>query len=232
MQKCDWREHSNGMWYLDDYVTFLEMLRSLTIPAKAKLNDFKFTSAPMLDTTADLNAAAINNAISAAVSKDYRLYASNVPEETYQGICDDQVASAEDRINFAQATTDYLHNTDQVFQSDIARNGRFMPQQSTKHQLAYHMFSVLSYFFDCRDGGACQFRWEDWLMGYFGAPDMAENETPGERSEFHQFKFAAESTVVQYCYYDQTWFQICRFMEQNFRNAVASLHYRHFVVDG
>jgi hypothetical protein len=43
-----------------------------------------------------------------------------------------------------------------------------MPEQSEKRDLAYHIFSVLSFFFNCRDDGACRYRWENWLLEYFG----------------------------------------------------------------
>jgi hypothetical protein len=44
-----------------------------------------------------------------------------------------------------------------------------MPEQSKQQDLAYHIFSVLSFFFDSRDDGACRYRWEERLLEYFGA---------------------------------------------------------------
>jgi hypothetical protein len=99
-----------------------------------------------------------------------------------------------------------------------------MPAQSAQHDLAYHIFSVLSFFFDCRDDGACRYRWEDWLLDYFGA--SSDNDDP---SEFHHFEFApASPSRPDYEYFNQTWFQMCFFLEHNFRNAISALHYRLF----
>jgi hypothetical protein len=36
-----------------------------------------------------------------------------------------------------------------------------MPEQTRGQDVAHHVFSVLSYFFDCRDDGACRYRWEE-----------------------------------------------------------------------
>lgn len=99
-----------------------------------------------------------------------------------------------------------------------------MPAQSAQQDLAYHIFSVLSFFFNCRDDGACRYRWEDWLLDYFGASSDDEG-----RSEFHEFEFSpASSTRPEYEYFNQTWFQMCFFLEHNFRNAISALHYKLF----
>jgi hypothetical protein len=99
-----------------------------------------------------------------------------------------------------------------------------MPAQSAQQDLAYHIFSVISFYFNCRDDGACRYRWEDWLLDYFGA--SSDNDG---LSEFHHFEFALASTSrPDYEYFNQTWFQMCFFLEHNFRNAISALHYRLF----
>jgi hypothetical protein len=100
-----------------------------------------------------------------------------------------------------------------------------MPEQSKQQDLAYHIFSVLSFFFDSRDDGACRYRWEEALLTYFGAGVTEE----GASADFHKFEFsAADPAKPDYEYYNQPWFQMCFFLEHNFRNAIAGLHYKLF----
>jgi hypothetical protein len=121
-----------------------------------------------------------------------------------------------------------------------------------------HIFSVLSFFFDCRDDGACRYRWEEELLKYFGAgvteegafadfhkfefaaadaakPDYEYYNQPWFQMcfftffHFHKFEFAAaDAAKPDYEYYNQPWFQMCFFLEHNFRNAIAGLHYKLF----
>ena len=100
-----------------------------------------------------------------------------------------------------------------------------MPEQSKQQDLAYHIFSVLSFFFDCRDDGVCRYRWEEELLKYFGAAVTAE----GDSADFHKFEFAAaDDAKPDYEYYNQPWFQMCFFLEHNFRYAISGLHYKLF----
>ena len=100
-----------------------------------------------------------------------------------------------------------------------------MPEQSKQQDLAYHIFSVLSFFFDCRDDGACRYRWEEEPLKYFGAGVTEE----GASADFHKFQFAAaDDKTRDYEYYNQPWFQMCFFLEHNFRYAISGLHYKLF----
>ncbi|NBX17202.1 MAG: hypothetical protein EBR09_07545 [Proteobacteria bacterium] len=115
-----------------------------------------------------------------------------------------------------KSTWGFSHQNFQYFHS--------MPSQSLQQDLAYHVYSILCFFFNCRDDGACRYRWEEWLLDYFGA--SSKDET---RSEFHRFEFQNPTkSTTDYEYYNQTWFQMCFFMEHNFRNAVSALHYKLF----
>jgi len=98
-----------------------------------------------------------------------------------------------------------------------------MPEQSPQQDLAYHIYSVLCFFFNCRDDGACRYRWEEWLLEYFGA-----SCTGDQQSDFHQFDFQSSTSSPDYKYYNQTWFQMCFFMEHNFRNAISAINYKLF----
>ena len=100
-----------------------------------------------------------------------------------------------------------------------------MPEQSKQQDLAYHIFSVLAFFFDNRDDGACRYMWEEAFLTYFGAGVTEE----GASADFHKFEFlAADPAKPDYEYYNQPWFQMCFFLEHNFRNAIAGLHYKLF----
>ena len=61
-----------------------------------------------------------------------------------------------------------------------------MPEESEQQNKAHHIFSILSWFFDCRDGGACRFESEDALCEYFGS----NISKPFEASQFETFTFA------------------------------------------
>lgn len=99
-----------------------------------------------------------------------------------------------------------------------------LPSQSPQQDLAYHIYSILCFFFNCRDDGACRYRWEEWLLNYFGA-----NCSNGTKSDFHKFEFQTLTpTTTYYEYFNQTWFQMCFFLEHNFRNALSALHYKLF----
>ena len=75
-----------------------------------------------------------------------------------------------------------------------------MPEQSKQQDLAYHIFSVLAFFFDSRDDGACRYRWEEELLKYFGAGVTEE----GASADFHKFEFAAaDAAKPDYEYYNR-----------------------------
>jgi len=113
------------------------------------------------------------------------------------------------------------------FENNNVKYSYSMPKQSPQEDLAYHIYSILCFFFNCRDDGACRYRWEEWLLEYFGAGCKY-----GTQSDFHKFEFQKASTSTRdYEYYNQTWFQMCFFLEHNFRNAISALHYKLFDMD-
>lgn len=167
--EAQWRDASNGMWYVQDYIDFFNMLRNLKEPSGIQPQDQK---------PAILNASVVHQSTYAMLT------AEAGDEET---------------------------KTLQV-----------MPQQTPSSQRAYHMFSILSWFFDSRDSGACRWQWEDHVLQYFGA-DCED----GVESEFDKFLFRRSSASMSDTkYFDNTWFLMTLFMEVNFRNAVAAMHYR------
>ena len=113
------------------------------------------------------------------------------------------------------------------FENNNVQYSHSIPEQSPQQDLAYHIYSILCFFFNCRDDGACRYRWEEWLLQYFGAGCKG-----GTQSDFHKFEFQrASNSTPDYEYYNQTWFQMCFFLEHNFRNAISALHYKLFEMD-
>ena len=102
-----------------------------------------------------------------------------------------------------------------------------LPRRFHVHDRACHRFSVLSWFFDCRDAGACRYAWEDYVLEYFGAYMSAE-----QPSQFDVFQHLEKLPKPQYNYYKNPWFQITLFLEHNFRNAIAQMHYKLFEMRG
>lgn len=97
-----------------------------------------------------------------------------------------------------------------------------MPKPLEVQDRAHHQFSILAWFFDCRDAGACGYQWEDFVLEYFGAYIEGQERN----SEFEKFTFSDLPTGEHYTYFNQKWFQICVFLEHNFRNAIAPMHYK------
>jgi len=76
--------------------------------------------------------------------------------------------------------------------------------------------------------GACGYEWENYVLEYFGANI---NDSSQRRSDFENFCFQDVNKTTQNQYFGQKWFEICVFMEHNFRNAIAPIHYRIFQLD-
>jgi len=129
--------------------------------------------------------------------------------------------------NIHQELENFRIITNWNFQNENVKYCHSMPEQSPQQDLAYHIYSILCFFFNCRDDGACRYRWEEWLLEYFGAGCKG-----GTQSDFHKFEFQKVSnSTPDYEYYNQTWFQMCFFLEHNFRNAISALHYKLFEMD-
>jgi hypothetical protein len=105
--------------------------------------------------------------------------------------------------------------------SDGTQN--ILPKNYHVHNRACHRFSVLAWFFDCRDAGACRYEWENFVLDYFGA--FQKEEKP---SSFESFAHQEHMPKPQYLYFKQPWFEIVLFLEHNFRNAIATMHYKLF----
>ena len=86
------------------------------------------------------------------------------------------------------------------------------------------MFSILAWFFDCRDAGACRWQWEDHVLKYFGA-ELDPGTSESDFDKFH-FRRRKHSETTDTRYFDDTWFLMTVFLELNFRNAVAAMHCR------
>ena len=208
----DWVDTLNGMWYLQDYIDFFDALRKLAIQNAPVSTNF-FTCLDDLPNVTGLTVAQITETYADYDEKMLALskYAFLISKK--KGVLSVENVPAHDLHDWYQ-TLPNKSNKDNSTQS--------MPQQSTSENRAYHIFSILSWFFDCRDGGACRWRWEDYLLDYFGA------NTAGD-SLFDEFHFSQkQSQESGVSYFNQPWFQMTFFMELNFRNAIAQMHCQLF----
>jgi hypothetical protein len=154
-----WMKEAEGMWYIQDYMDFMQMLQTL-----------------------------------------------DVPENLLRG-----------EENFWNFTDDPLYKLPNC--APIADPSKGMPIPLPVNDSACHRFGILAWFFDCRDAGACGYRWEDFVLTYFGAYIT----TDGETSKFEEFAFKHPAQNTLYQYFNQPWFEICVFLEHNFRNAIAPM---------
>jgi len=197
MQEDDsWKDAVNGMWYLQDYHAFFDMLRNLPKPnlPHAVLENGLITTVPkaFVAPATRVNQARLEHTVkSLAASK----YAFKIKKST----------------NFHEA----YPTDDDTFN---------MPVLSETSERAHHMFSILAWFFDCRDAGACRWQWEDKVLDYFGV--NLPSESPD--SDFDKFRFQKkkDANTTDTKYFDNTWFLMTVFLEVNFRNALAALHCR------
>ena len=166
--KTDWMQEAQGMWYIQDYMDFMQMLQTLDIAENTQ-----------------------------AGSKDFWDFSE---DPNFQ-------------MNYCTPTID---------------KENAMPIPLPVNDRALQKFSILSWFFDCRDAGACGYQWENFVLGYFGANITDPTKL---HSKFEDFSFQDVSKITQNKYFNQEWFQICIFLEHNFRNAIAPIHYRIFEQD-
>ena len=180
------------------------------------------------------------------VTYPYTTSPDNIYDETLENIVETYKAYAESApIDMDQPLNDFFdeclgtfklsdynevdgsRNIDKAFEySHVEKAYLKMPEQTRGQDVAHHVFSVLSYFFDCRDDGACRYRWEESLLDYFGASLSGGDK----QSDFHKFGFH-EDKDPDYKYYNNMWFQMCFFMEHNFRNAISAIHVKLFEPD-
>ena len=198
----DWKESANGMWYVEDYVQFFKMLQTLEVPPKCR------------DHTAEKNKFTCE--VKQKEGESSKDYLSKSQESIKYRL---RLHNSNNRLKTIMKDPTLI---DLFWQSSSDPENFTIPVQNDNEDLAYHIFSVLSFFFDCRDDGACKYQWENWLLNYFGA--SLEKDA---LSEFHNFKFS-DTKDAQYKYFNDTWFQMCFFLENNFRNAISALHYKLF----
>lgn len=201
MQDDDsWKDAVNGMWYLQDYHQFFDMLRNLPKPnlPPATPEHRHITTVPE-----EFDPALFTGAKEIKTARD-----------------DHNIKSlAASKYAFEISNTGAYHEdfpTDETLFE--------MPELSETSERAHHMFSILAWFFDCRDAGACRWQWEDKVLDYFGV------DLPlGSRdSDFDKFRFQKkkDANTTDTKYFDNTWFLMTVFLEVNFRNALAALHCR------
>jgi hypothetical protein len=166
--KTDWMQEAQGMWYIQDYMDFMQMLQTLNISENTQRE-----------------------------SKDF------------WDFCEDPNYQMPNCVSTADKE-------------------KAMPIPLPVNDRALQKFSILSWFFDCRDAGACGYQWENFVLEYFGANITDPKKA---RSKFEDFGFQDTSKITQNKYFNQEWFEICVFLEHNFRNAIAPIHYRIFEMD-
>lgn len=130
------------------------------------------------------------------------------------------------QLDMPKDTSTDMCSVDAVFGLPGAVQGNTLPRHTHVNDCACHRYSVLSWFFDCRDAGACRYAWEDYVLEYFGA------YTTAATSEFSKFELLQTLPKPHFKYFMNPWFQIVLFMEQNFRNAIAPMHYQLFEMRG
>lgn len=208
----DWVDTLNGMWYLQDYIDFFDALRKLAIQNAPVSTNF-FTC---LDDIPNVVGLSVAQAADTYDDYDEKMLALS----KYAFL----ISKKKGALKVEKVPARDLHDWYQTLpnKSNLDNSTQSMPQQSTSENRAYHIFSILSWFFDCRDGGACRWRWEDYLLDYFGANKAGDS--PFDEFHFSQ-KQSQESGVS---YFNQPWFQMTFFMELNFRNAIAQMHCQLF----
>lgn len=198
---AEFKDAANGVWYLQDYIDFLYMLQSLDVgEPSSNASAYHFTHLePPPPAVGGGGVPILYSQCSTALSS-YAFQHSRYPAAT---------------------NPSDLH---QFYFNTPSGGATGMPRRTKAADRAYHRFSVLTWFFDCRDGGACRYQWEDHLLEYFGAEQALE-------AEFDKFVFrrrGEKETPNEWLYFNDVWFEICVFMELNFRNAVAPLHFKIF----
>ena len=190
--KEQWKKCAAGMWYLQDYIMFFQMLQSLNVDQENLL----YTQ-----------------------QRDFTIVGPN--SQTDEKIAEAMYAFQTIKFPSVHWWEDMVQDPSHLDAANLHQY--YTIQAQTRPEIisdtACHRFSVLSFFFNCRDDGACRHAWEDFLL-----------ESLGER--FSNFSFELDGRT-QLEYFNQPWFQMQFFLELNFRNAIAQLHYRIFdKIDG
>lgn len=186
-KKHEWQELIDGVWYYEDIIQFMQTLQNI-----AKNMNTQWTEDDQ-DFTCTPEASGLE---AHTESMKYRFQLLRIP-----------VNWASTAMTEAKISHCFQHKRDQPDNTGF-------PEQTPQTDKAYHIYSILCWFFDNRDFGACRLRWEGWLLNYF-------------QNEFVEFKFLPNpktQDVKQYLYYSQTWFWICHYIEINFRNALATVN--------
>ena len=189
-RKEQWKKCATGMWYLQDYIMFFQMLQSLDVEKEESLytHQSDFTT---------VNNTLYDSQLSEKIAE--AMYVFQTKKIAIAGWWDQMVSES--------ATGDFANSKFWHKFFDIEARER----PSTNSDTVCHRFSVLPFFFDCRDNGACRHAWEDFLLEYLG-------------NKFSNFSFESEfSSQAQKNYYNQPWFQIQFFLELNFMMIILLL---------
>jgi hypothetical protein len=195
------------MWYVQDYHDFFDMLRKLPKPPEETI----FQNYTMVEDKFD-DRKYRNDKDKREARKKHLVC---VTASSYYAFL---IADKKDR----GGALDYQQN----YPSSKNEWGKSLFKDLDAHPptvRACHMFSILAWFFDCRDTGACRWQWENHVLKYFG-----QDLDAGIESEFDKFQFRRKKDTreTDTKYFDNTWFLMTVFLEVNFRNAVAAMHCR------
>lgn len=217
------QKYSRGVWYLQDYIDFFDMLRSIVFAnssndSQNNADYYDFTTAPEIREQIVAGNLTLLDDIEKSSAWRLKLY-----------LCDEDIKSV---ITPTTAAEFLAYNANWQTMSSVTINNDVtkMPSQTSQAAKAYHIFAIMSWFFDCRDGGACQFQWEDSILKYFGSEITEPDESI--KSNFDIFNFEEPKKIMpDVAYFHNVWFQMTMFLEHNFRNAVAAVHYKLFQID-
>ena len=161
-----WEQYADGVWYHDDYMQFLDTLRNLNV-GKNRFNGSNCHFTCFTDNFHPNERVQEWNKKDDSKQINLRKQCAALSKYTFR--IHKTVGNFEDdsdcQYNFYASM--FQHNPEVLDDQDGKATS--MPVESYQQDKAHHLFSILSWFFDCRDGGACRFEWEDALCDYFGA---------------------------------------------------------------
>lgn len=214
MKKHKWQQHIQGMWYLTDIHEFLQCVSNL------KLNPH---STPSLQERYLVRRDLGNAPIRKLQAKDDELawYCIN----PYRFKHDFHLPPPASSL-FANSKSSHAYAAPQeseMFETcgEIRRNDALMPDLSLAEEERRMRFSIISAFFDCRDGGLCGYAWEDWVFRFW--KDNHTDEVTGNHQEILRAMLQRSPTddSGQARYFDNCWFRMLEGIEVEFRNMLS-----------
>jgi hypothetical protein len=136
-EQKDWKDIINGVWYLQDYIDFFDALRKLAIH-KAPVSTDSFTC---LEGHPNVSGYSVKQALQAFTEYDDKMLALSKYAFLFY--------KKKSGISVEDTDPRDLHEYYQTLstQSNLDNTPQSMPQQSTSENRAYHIFSILSWFF-------------------------------------------------------------------------------------